>query len=200
MANYTELFDRDFRENQKDKMLGSKEVRGRRYHNVFNLVRGLKFDRALDIGCADGEFTGRLGKVAYEVSGVDVSPTAIAQAKEALPGFDFRVSNATDLPFADGYFSLVSCLDVLYYLDEEGRKKAVDEVYRVLKPQGFFLVATSWPWRTKTRTEQSYIKPRALLKLLGDGFTLRKQATTSTLLNLGFMRSGVAMLLRRGGH
>ena len=195
MTEYTELFDRDFRENQKDKMLGSREVRARRYHNVFNLIRGLKFGEALDIGCADGEFTGRLGKVAYAVSGIDVSPVAIEQAKEALPGFDFRVGNATELPFPDSSFNLVSCLDVLYYLDEAGRKKAVDEVCRVLKPQGFFLVTTSWPWRTKTRTGMSYMRMDDVRGLLGGRFVLLDTMPTSK--RFEFIWTGAAMLFRK---
>jgi ubiquinone/menaquinone biosynthesis C-methylase UbiE len=195
MTDYQELFDRDFRENQKDKMLGSREVRARRYQNVFNLVRGLKFGEALDIGCADGEFTGRLGKVAYAVAGIDVSPAAIEQAREALPDFDFRVGDATDLPFSDSSFNLVSCLDVLYYLDEAGRKKAADEIYRVLRPQGFFLVATSWPFRTKTRTGMSYMRMREVEELLGSRFSFLDRGPTSKRFEIFW--TGAAMLFRR---
>ncbi len=176
-------------------MLGNKEQRARRYHNVFNLIRGLKFGKALDIGCADGEFTGRLGKVAYEVSGIDVSPTAIEQAKEALPGFDFKVGNATDLPFPDSSFYLVTCLDVLYYLDEEGRGKAADEVFRVLKPQGYFLVSTSWPFRTKTRTGMSYMRMVDVQHLLGSRFMLLDRMPTTKRFEIVW--TGAALLFKK---
>ncbi len=42
-----------------------------------------------------------------------------------------------DLPYADNTFDVVIAHHVLKYLDEEGRKKAVSEMKRVLKKQGF---------------------------------------------------------------
>ena len=192
--NYDELFEKDFREGREEEVLTNRSAK--RFDVAFDLIRGLKVDDALDIGCADGLFTESLQGLARNVFGIDVSETALRMASERFPSGWFSVGNIIELPFSDSRFDLVSCLDIIYYLDEAGRKKAVEELARVLKPGGWLLISTSWPRFTKTRTGQPYIKPKELLRLLGHRFAFEKEATTSTLLNLGFMRSGVAMLLR----
>ena len=185
----------------REGLLGSDKAMRLRYDRAFSLLQGLwALDKVLDVGCGEGIFTNRLREVvkgdAGIVWGIDVSVTAIEQAKRRFWNLFFQVAPITAIPFSDSAFDLVSCLDVIYYLDDAGRKKAVDELRRILKPGGHLLISTSWPRLTKTRTGTSYMKPKELLELLGDRFILEKEATTSTLLNLGFMRSGVAMLLR----
>ena len=67
------------------------------------------------------------------VTGLDLSPGAIALAKEyfayrRLPA-DLRVGNAEQLPFADGEFDMVVSLGVLHHTPDTER--ALREVYRV---------------------------------------------------------------------
>ena len=195
--NYDQLFEDDFSSLQTEKVLGSEEAHLRRTAKAFSLVRDLRFQTALDIGCADGFFTNKLSKITDVVYGIDVSKTAIEHARINYPGPFFRVGNLIEIPHGDSLFDLVSCLDVIYYLGDMDRRMAVEEIVRVLKPNGHLLVSTSWPRRTKTRTGTSYMNDRELLQILSGHFMLLKEATTSTLLNLGFMRSGVVMLLRK---
>lgn len=195
LIGYAELFE------DREELLGSDKVMRLRYDRAFSLIQDLSFDKVLDVGCGEGIFSNRLRKLVNSdtgiVWGIDISVTAINQAKRHFGNLFFQVAPITAIPFSDSAFDLVSCLDVIYYLDDAERRKAVDELHRVLKIGGYLLISTSWPRFTKTRTGQSYIKPKELLKLLGDKFTLEKEATTSTLLNLGFMRSGVAFLLKK---
>ena len=194
MSDYSELFDKDFREGREDAVLTNKATQ--RYSVAFGLVANLKFEKALDVGCANGRFAGYL---AYrnEFWGIDISETAIGQAKEYwkhMPNrFHFTVGNLTSIPFPDSMFDLISCLDVIYYLDNPSRRKAADELARVLKPNGYLLISTSWPWRTKTRTGTSYMKEWEVEILLAKNFTLLRDAKTSG--RLGFW-TGAAMLFR----
>lgn len=197
--DYDQLFDADFRNSQEEKILGNQKMRRLRYRRAFNLISNLKLEKALDVGCATGIFASMLrwDGISRDVSGIDVSESAILSAQMLSPAIHFEVGNLTRIPFPESAFNLVSCLDVIYYLDDAGRKKAVGEIARVLKPEGWLLISTSWPRMTKTRTGTSYIKPRELLELLGDRFTFVREATTSAILGLGFLRSGVAMLMRK---
>ena len=198
--DYAELFDRDFRTHQEGKVLTNKAME--RYNVAFNLIKDLhELASALDIGCANGGFTARLREIVHGehgiVWGMDVSETAIQRAKTRFPRCHFFTGNLTDITVSDSSFDLVSCLDVIYYLDDAGRKKAVDEIARVLKSNGYLLVLISWPRFTKTRTGTSFMKPNELRHLVGNRFELIKEATTSTIRGLPFIRSGAAMLFRK---
>ena len=200
MTEYSELFDRDFRTHQEEKVLTNKAAQ--RYVVAFSLIKDLwALDSALDIGCADGVFTDRLREIIRVAHGIvwgmDVSETAIQRAKTRFPRCHFSTGNMTNIPAPDSSFDLISCLDVIYYLDDVGRKKAIDEIARVLRLNGHLLILISWPRFTKTRTGTSFMKPNELRHLLGSRFKLTKEATTSTILGLPFIRSGVAMLFRR---
>lgn len=51
-------------------------------------------------------------------------------------------ADITNLPFDDGSFDTVFCTEVLEHLEDKDLKKGVQEVFRVLKPGGFFIVTT----------------------------------------------------------
>jgi SAM-dependent methyltransferase len=67
--------------------------------------------RVLDVGCGDGRTCGLwLRDHAAEYVGVDISELAIREARAA--GLDARlIQDATDLPFADGQFDVVVCVE-----------------------------------------------------------------------------------------
>ena len=62
----------------------------------------------LDIGCGDGALTDRIGKLGFNISGVDLSETAIRKAQTSFPhiSFDLIRSNGT-LPYAPGQFDAI---------------------------------------------------------------------------------------------
>ena len=89
--------------------------------------------RVLDVGCGSGYFLHRLREYgAGECHGIDLMENRIAAGREALPGADLRVGSATELPYADGEFDLVTqftCLSSI--LDDEVRLAAAREMRRV---------------------------------------------------------------------
>lgn len=95
--------------------------------------------RCLDVGCGNGHGPGTFlrPRVGTYV-GVDVSARAVDEAR-AL-GLDARlVDDAAELPFTDGAFDLVVCVEVLEHLLRPDR--AAREIARVLAPGGT-LIAT----------------------------------------------------------
>jgi SAM-dependent methyltransferase len=90
--------------------------------------------RILDCGCGTGgnlPLFSRFGAV----WAVDLSQYAVSLARSA--GFT-RTARATvaRLPFRDGTFDVVASIDVLYTLEEDDERRAVEEMYRVLRPGG----------------------------------------------------------------
>lgn len=109
--------------------------------------------RSLDVGCGIGfafEYLS-LPQFQFKTHGVDISNEAIAIAKERLRS-EPRMQNLDDrlqvidsqtLPFEDGYFSLVTCFDVLEHLDEPDIDATLREIERVMADGGTFLCAVS---------------------------------------------------------
>jgi ubiquinone/menaquinone biosynthesis C-methylase UbiE len=78
----------------------------------------------------------------YRVTGLDVSRTMVelAQRNAADAGVDvaFRQGNASAMPFADQSFDLLACSAAFKNFSEP--HKALEEMYRVLRPGGTALV------------------------------------------------------------
>jgi ubiquinone/menaquinone biosynthesis C-methylase UbiE len=91
----------------------------------------------LDIGCGAGDFSQAVIDNGGTVYPLDVSLSAAQRTLarcEALPA----VASAEDLPYRDGIFDAVLCLDVLEHCEADARAAA--EVARVLKPGGVLIV------------------------------------------------------------
>ncbi len=101
-------------------------------------TRGRMPVRLLDCGSGTGVNLPVLGRYG-EVWGVDLSAYGVGLARAAGYGRMARASVAR-LPFPDAVFDVVTSLDVLYCLDEEDERRAVGEMYRVLRPGGAAIV------------------------------------------------------------
>lgn len=72
--------------------------------------------------------------------GVDLSPTAIASAREQHgQTAEFHKGDLRELPFADEEFDGVVCFEAIVHLADPGR--ALGELRRVLRPDGLLLVS-----------------------------------------------------------
>jgi ubiquinone/menaquinone biosynthesis C-methylase UbiE len=98
-------------------------------------------DRALDLGCGDGAFTGYLAEAVAEVVGADVAEAALRRAKARHPSIEFRwVAIDGPLPFADNAFELVWSSEVIEHVADTARW--LSEIRRVLAPDGRLLLTT----------------------------------------------------------
>jgi SAM-dependent methyltransferase len=101
----------------------------------FEAYRGRK---VLDVGCGAGTDLVRFARGGALVTGVDISPSAIALARQnvAQQGLaaDLREADGEHLPFPDGEFDFVFAHGVVQYTS--GDRALVAECRRVLKPGG----------------------------------------------------------------
>ncbi len=100
----------------------------------------------LDLGCGAGRTTFGLYKLGYKnIIGVDIAENLVDYAKKYSNDknirIDFEVGDATQLRFADNTFDAVifSYNGMQCIPGEENRKKVLKEVYRVLKPNGYYI-------------------------------------------------------------
>lgn len=101
----------------------------------------------LELGCGAGNFSVRLAKQGFRVTGVDISPTAIDWAKRiaSQQGLeaDFRVGNVVSLETCrDSSFDVVIDGHCLHCIVGGDRAHCLASVRRVLRPGGRFVVLT----------------------------------------------------------
>src|SRR5438270_9171810 len=94
--------------------------------------------RVLDAGCGSGRTLEEL--VDYgSVSGIELNPDAAAIARgRGRDGFDVRVGRLEELPWEDGTFDLITCLDVIEHTPDD--RATLTSLRRVCKPGGWLLV------------------------------------------------------------
>jgi 2-polyprenyl-3-methyl-5-hydroxy-6-metoxy-1,4-benzoquinol methylase len=113
----------------------------RKFARICALVREhLPCEAFLDAGCGDGRYLAALAaELPQRRAGVDLSERILETARERVPA-DFRQGNLEAIPFADGEFDVVLCSQVIeHVLDADA---AVDELARVLRPNGTLIIST----------------------------------------------------------
>lgn len=107
------------------------------------LLARYRYERPiLDVGCGDGHFGSLLFPEGVDV-GIDPSPRSIAEARSRGAYRELYVASACKLPFPDESFGSVLSNCVLEHIpDLDG---ALDEIGRVLKPGGLFVLTVPSP-------------------------------------------------------
>jgi SAM-dependent methyltransferase len=96
--------------------------------------------RVLDAGCGTGYGSAELANTASSVTAIDLSPEAIAYAREHFRSskLQYQVGDCLSLP--EGPFDLIVAFEVIEHLSEW--PQFLQEVKRALSPSGLFLVST----------------------------------------------------------
>jgi ubiquinone biosynthesis O-methyltransferase len=98
----------------------------------------------LDLGCGGGFMAEALKERGATVTGVDPSEGAIAAARQHAEVNDYEIEylagSGESLPFADGAFDIVVCVDGLEQVAD--LDQVLSEIRRVLRPNGLFLFDT----------------------------------------------------------
>ena len=141
--------------------------------------------RVLDVGCGTGYFLQRLHEYgADDCHGIDLMEDRIAKGRELYPTLEFHVGSATELPFPDGRFDLVTqftCLSSI--LNDDVRLAAAREMRRVAAG-GWIL---SWDMRRVRGggpTTTVELHRRELRRLFGEPALLRRAALRFELMQL----------------
>lgn len=119
----------------------------RRHYLIFELLRknGLRrSDNVLEIGCGVGPVTRLLSRYLGNghVTGVDISPKSIEQARKNLNGrrnVELVVSDMSDFP-AKKSFDVIALPDVLEHIPYESHMNLFKTLSAVLSKTGFILI------------------------------------------------------------
>ncbi|MGC8979343.1 class I SAM-dependent methyltransferase [Caldisericum sp.] len=102
-----------------------------------------KDKRVLEVGVGDGIDHLELAKAGAILTGIDITPKSIELTKQNLELHGYKstlfVADAEILPFEDSIFDAVYSFGVLHHVPNI--QKAINEIYRVLKPGGKAVVS-----------------------------------------------------------
>ena len=112
-------------------------------------VAALPAATTLDVACGTGIVTrlvaNKIGS-AGQVVGFDLNAGMLARARasrETATAIEWRLGNATDMPFADATFDCVICQHGLQFIPD--KVAAVSEMHRVLADRGRIVISV---WRS----------------------------------------------------
>jgi ubiquinone/menaquinone biosynthesis C-methylase UbiE len=112
-----------------------------------NLAQVKQGDCVLEVGCATGTLSlaaKRQAGPTGRVFGIDIIPGMIEvsrkKASQAKLDVTFQLGNIEDIPFPNELFDVVMCSFMIFHMSEKIRHKGIEEIYRVLKHQGRFIV------------------------------------------------------------
>ncbi|TAL02454.1 MAG: methyltransferase domain-containing protein [Rhodospirillaceae bacterium] len=96
-------------------------------------------DIVLDVACGAGSLTFQISPFVKHVTGVDLTPAMIEQAKaeqieKGVRNVAWKVSNVCPLSFDDAAFSLVACRAAFHHFDRA--REVFSEMTRVCRPGG----------------------------------------------------------------
>ena len=143
----------------------------------------------LDAGCGTGGNLEWLRRYAGkgQIIGLDYVGTALQFCRTAGQSSLVQAS-ATDLPFADATFDVVTSFDVLEQLRGAEDEQALREMYRVLKPGGIaFVRAPAYEWMKSghdaaLNTQHRYTLGEMRRKLERAGFKINRATYANSLL------------------
>jgi SAM-dependent methyltransferase len=153
--------------------------------------------KALDFGCGRGIFSIMLAGIFKEVEGIDIMPDKNrdcepsgplqnrAHQKEIWNAFDRRFGVKLDyykagkIPFDDREFGLIVGYAVLEHIPANQLPEILEEIYRVLKPNGVFYIA-------RTPRRFSYAEKLAGFAGLGHEKLFSEKELISGLRKAGF--------------
>ncbi len=110
------------------------------YKELFKMIKPLKANSILDVGCGEGFTLKKLEekKLGKKNEGIDYSDDAIKIGKKIYPELALFKGDVYGLKYKDNTFDLSLCTEVLEHLEDP--KKAVEEIKRVTNKYIIFSV------------------------------------------------------------
>ena len=130
----------------ENKSLYDKYSKGNHWHshpteyaeNFSKFLKSKNFQGLIvDAGCGNGRDIDVFQKGEFNVLGIDISDEVIENAKSNFPKCKFEVQDMENLDMEDESISAFFVINVIHYLK---KKKAMAEIHRVLKKDGYLLI------------------------------------------------------------
>lgn len=103
---------------------------------IVHLIDPKPGEQGLDIGAGTGNLVQLLHQRNARMTAIDQSKEMLAKCKEKNPTVETKLGNFLAIPYLDHSFDFIVTSYAFRHLSEEQKQLAIDEMKRVLKPQG----------------------------------------------------------------
>lgn len=146
---------------------------------VLAYVPTLPVGGALDLGCGLGRAALYLGRLGWQVDGVDFIPQAITEAtnrasQAGLVNVCFHLGLVTQLDFLAGPYDFVLDVGCAHGLSTDELGDYHRELLRLLKPRGHFLLFAHLNETNPDPEARRWLDEADLHRLFGEGFALER--------------------------
>jgi 2-polyprenyl-3-methyl-5-hydroxy-6-metoxy-1,4-benzoquinol methylase len=154
--------------------------------------------KVLDLCCGAGTNTIYLAQRGFDVTGIDISRTAIEIAKkkahQAKVNINFLSESFIDLPFSDWEFDFVFDMGCFHHVDIEERAKFIAGVHRVLREGGVYML-TCFSYRNGPAW--NHFTRQQIVDLFGGLFALGEARHYPSLEGDGVIRYFYTLLMKK---
>jgi ubiquinone/menaquinone biosynthesis C-methylase UbiE len=163
--------------------------------NLLRILALKKGTRLLDVACGQGFFSRKFKELGASVTGADIAPELIAQAKRHSPDIPFHVAPSHQLPFAkDNSFDIVTI--ILSIQNIQLLNETLAEARRVLAPNGRLILVLNHPaFRIPRRTSWGWDPERQVQYRRIDGYL--SAATIPITMHPGQKKSATTLSYHR---
>lgn len=105
---------------------------------ISQFVKKIPRGKLLELGCGTGHWTEFFVQEGFRVIGVDNSKAMLNIAKQKKNKAKFLLANSENLPFNNESHSIIASITMIEFV--KNQQKAIQEMYRVLKKNGWLII------------------------------------------------------------
>jgi len=109
------------------------------YQTVVDSLCPSPYKNILDIGCGTGHLLKLFSQYKMETYGIDISEIGVEIARRNSPNSNIIIADGENIPYADKYFDIVTCLGALEHFDNI--EKGYSEIVRVCNTYGLIYIS-----------------------------------------------------------
>ncbi len=117
-----------------------KEVDRQEKALVKEFLEQVPVKQILELGCGTGHWTQFFSELGYTITATDNSEAMLAIAHNKNKNAVFQKADVLNLPFSAYQFEFIVSITMLEFVDDIN--KAFNEIYRILKPEGWLLLGS----------------------------------------------------------
>jgi 2-polyprenyl-3-methyl-5-hydroxy-6-metoxy-1,4-benzoquinol methylase len=146
--------------------------------------------KVVDVGSGTGFYVATWSEMGAQVTGMDLTETAVGELAKAYPDATFVRGDISDPAVVDqlgaGSADAVSAMDVLFHIvDDAAFQQALRNIHAVLRPGGYFLYSDLFVHGAARRVQHRVARPLVDIEQAMDrcGFEIVERAPLFVLLN-----------------
>ena len=147
------------------------EEPAREVYPVVNRWKLKGYKKVLDLGCGVGRHSILLAENGFDVYACDLSQQGIDRLNKIIDKSKLKikteVSDMLDIPYDLEYFDAVIAFRSIYHTDDEGIKRTINNINRVLKIGGEALVTFNSKNSWSFKNSDNFISANSIMKTSG---------------------------------